>query len=87
MQNIQEVKFENFRQKGIAIYCSIYFYICRNSASLVSKNIVINSTQHFVFIDNANIVTINDNISLDTRDHYCAAETRDKDNNAFSNDL
>ena len=87
-QHISGVKIENFGQSGILGRYPIHFHMCGSSdSSIVSKNVIVDSNQRCVFIHNTDEVTVEDNVSHNTRGHCYATETGDERNNKFLSNL
>ena len=87
-QHIAGVRIENFGQSGVLGRYPIHFHMCGSSdSSVVSKNVIADSNQRCVFIHNTNEVTVEDNVSHNTRGHCYATETGDERNNKFLSNL
>ena len=87
-QHISGVRIENFGQSGILGRYPIHFHMCgSSSSSVVTKNVIVDSNQRCIFIHNTDEVTVEDNVSHNTRGHCYATETGDERNNKFLGNL
>lgn len=87
-QHISGVRIENFGQSGILGRYPIHFHMCgSSSSSVVTKNVIADSNQRCVFIHNTDEVTVEENVSHNTRGHCYATETGDERNNKFLGNL
>ena len=87
-QHIAGVRIENFGQSGVLGRYPIHFHMVGSSdSSVVKKNVIADSNQRCIFIHNTDEVTVEDNVSHNTRGHCYATETGDERNNKFLSNL